>query len=83
MTQRYYDLFDNHDTRERWYLDDPVDGLGVKGYRVVTGMRIDRSKVQGAHIFRPWGWLVALVVSEELKLAMEALGGIGPDFVEV
>jgi len=189
MTRRYYKLYDTHETRERWYLGDPFDGLGVKfdpyvfcrgrpvdvaspiripiyepgrpldytefntscvpvvnvrfanllrervpddiqlipayvgeqqegyfvvnplriirciddaackqvefftpedgrpeevgEYKVVSGMRIDRSKVQGAHIFRPWGWPVALVVSEELKVAMEALGGIGPDFVEV
>jgi len=63
----------------------PEDGRPEKvgGYRVVSGMRIDPSKVQGAHLFRPWGWLGAIIVSEELKVAMEALGGIGPDFVEV
>jgi len=189
MTRRYYKLYDNHDTLERWYLDDPVDGFGVNfepyvfcmgrhidvaspihiplyqtgspldytefstskvpvvneryaallrewvpddiqlipayigehqelhfvvnmlriircideaaskhvefwkpedgrpekigGYRVIDELRIDPSKVQGVHLFRPWGWLVAIIVSEELKVAMESLGGIGPDFVEV
>jgi len=63
----------------------PEDGRPEKvgSYRVIDDLRIDPSKVQGAHLFRPWGWLVALIVSEELKVAMEALGGIGPDFVEV
>lgn len=52
-------------------------------YRNVVGMRIDPSQVEGAHIFRPWGWRVALIVSEVIKDAMEAEGITGTKFTEV
>ncbi|MBZ4419103.1 imm11 family protein [Myxococcus sp. RHSTA-1-4] len=51
-------------------------------YRVVSGMRIDPAKVGDARIFRPWGWTVALVVSEDLKDAMEEAGLTGTKFEE-
>ncbi len=55
----------------------------VGEYRVVAGMRIDPTKVGDARIFRPWGWPVALIVSEDLKQAMEAEGITGTRFIEV
>lgn len=55
----------------------------VGEYRVVSGMRIDPAKVGDAQIFRPWGWPVALVVSKDLKQAMEAEGITGTRFIEV
>jgi hypothetical protein len=63
----------------------PEDGNPDKvgQYRVVSGMRIDPSQVGDAHIFRPWGWRVAIIVSEHLKQAMEEEGLTGPRFVEV
>jgi hypothetical protein len=63
----------------------PEDGQPEKvgEYRVVAGMRIDPTKVGDARIFRPWGWRVALVISEDLKLAMEQEGITGTRFVEV
>jgi hypothetical protein len=63
----------------------PEDGQPEKvgQYRVVAGMRIDPTKVEGARIFRPWGWTVALVVSEDLKEALEREGLTGTRFVEV
>ncbi len=63
----------------------PEDGQPEKvgEYRVVVGLRIDSSKVGGASIFRPWGWPVALIVSEHLKQAMEQEGLTGLRFVEV
>ncbi|KFA91275.1 imm11 family protein [Archangium violaceum] len=61
--------------------DDRPDKLGQ--YRVVSGMRIDPSKVGDARVFRPWGWRVALIISEDLKQAMEAEGITGTRFVEV
>jgi hypothetical protein len=54
----------------------------VGQYRVVAGMRIDPSKVGDSHIFRPWGWTVALVISERLKHAMEEEGITGTRFIE-
>ncbi|RKH02373.1 imm11 family protein [Corallococcus carmarthensis] len=52
-------------------------------YRSVDIMRIDKSKVGDAKIFRPWGWNVALIVSEDLKTALERTGATGMDFTEV
>lgn len=63
----------------------PEDGDPEKvgQYRVVSGMRIDPTQVGDAHIFRPWGWRVVIVVSEYLKQAMEEEGITGPRFIEV
>jgi hypothetical protein len=52
-------------------------------YRAVTGMRIDPTKVGDARIFRPWGWNVSLIVSEDLKEALEQAGITGTKFEEV
>ncbi|WNG24113.1 hypothetical protein F0U62_08815 [Cystobacter fuscus] len=52
-------------------------------YRNVAGLRIDPTKVGSAHIFRPWGWTVVLIVSERVKLAMEEEGLTGARFIEV
>jgi hypothetical protein len=65
-----------------WRLEDG-DPDKVGQYRVVAGMRIDPSKVGDSQIFRPWGWSVALLVSERLKQAMEDEGITGTKFVEV
>ena len=63
----------------------PEDGQPEKvgWYRAVSGMRIDPRKAGDARIFRPWGWSVALVVSEDLKNAMDAEGITGTKFEEV
>lgn len=52
-------------------------------YRYVHGMRIDPSKVGDARIFRTWGWRIALVVSDDLRRAIEDSGLTGARFVEV
>jgi hypothetical protein len=60
--------------------DEQPEKLGE--YRVVSGLRVDPTKVGEARIFRPWGWRVALVVSEDIKQAMEHEGITGTRFVE-
>lgn len=55
----------------------------VGEYRFVRGMRIDPAKAKAARIFRPWGWTLSLVVSEDVKEAMEHEGLTGPRFTEV
>ncbi|RKH11443.1 hypothetical protein D7X74_25480 [Corallococcus sp. CA047B] len=47
------------------------------------GMRIDPSKVGDAKVFRPSEWDVALIVSEDIKEAMERAGITGAKFKEV
>ena len=61
--------------------DEQPEKIGE--YRAVHGMRIDPSKVGDARIFRPWGWRVALIVSEDIKQAIESAGLSGARFDEV
>ncbi len=63
----------------------PEDGQSeqVGEYRVVSGLRIDPTKVGDARVFRTCGWSIALIVSEEVKQAIEAEGVSGTRFVEV
>ncbi|NMO19375.1 hypothetical protein HPC49_34460 [Pyxidicoccus fallax] len=75
---------DDRATREVRYWkpeDRRPDKLGQ--YRSVSGMRIDRTQVGDARVFRTWGWNVALIVSEDIKRALESLKPTGMKFTEV
>jgi uncharacterized protein DUF1629 len=63
----------------------PEDGEPerVGQYRDVRDMHIDKGKVGNAKVFRPEGWEVVLVVSEEIKDAMDAMSATGTRFQEV
>ncbi|KFA89029.1 hypothetical protein Q664_37570 [Archangium violaceum Cb vi76] len=61
--------------------DGEPDRTGA--YRNVRGLKVDPEKTGDAHLFRPWGWLVVLIVSEYIKTAMEAEGITGTKFIEV
>ncbi|RKH63462.1 imm11 family protein [Corallococcus aberystwythensis] len=63
----------------------PEDGMPEKVgmYSSVSGMRIDTAKVEGAKVFRTRGWTVALIVSEEIKDALERAGITGVRFTDV
>ena len=61
--------------------DNLPDELGY--YRSVYGMRIDPSKVGDAQVFRPWGYPAALLVSEDVKDALERTGATGLRFTAV
>jgi hypothetical protein len=67
---------------ERWKPEDNrPDKVGE--YRNVRGLKVDPSKVgYDAHIFRPWGWRVAILVSEPLKQALEQEGITGVKYIE-
>ncbi|MCK8496909.1 imm11 family protein [Myxococcus fulvus] len=66
----------------RW---KPEDGRPerVGHYRSVAGLRIDPSKVGDAKVFRTWGWTGALIVSEDIKEALERVKATGARFEEV
>jgi hypothetical protein len=55
----------------------------VGQYMGVDRMRIDNTKVGNAKVFRPEGWTVSLLVSEEIKDALEHMGATGTRFEEV
>ncbi|RYZ16079.1 MAG: hypothetical protein EOO70_05345 [Myxococcaceae bacterium] len=61
--------------------DDRPEMTGT--YRAVYGLRIDTTKVGDAKVFRPWGWNVVLIVSEDIKEALEHSGATGMAFREV
>ncbi|MFP2930709.1 imm11 family protein [Pyxidicoccus sp. 3LG] len=52
-------------------------------YRNVVGLRIDKARVSGAKVFRPWGWPIAIIVAEPIKEALERAGATGLKFTEV
>lgn len=52
-------------------------------YKSVIGMRIDTSKVGPAKVFRTSGWTMALIVSEDIKLALEHARTTGAKFTPV
>jgi hypothetical protein len=69
---------------ELWVPEDENDQPERTGeYRNVVGLRVDKSRVGDAKIFRPWGWHVALIVSEDIKDALEGIGATGMHFTEV
>jgi hypothetical protein len=55
----------------------------VGQYIAVDRLRIDKTKVGNAKVFRPEGWEVVLIVSEKLKNALEDAGATGTRFEEV
>ncbi|RKG89612.1 hypothetical protein D7W82_06420 [Corallococcus sp. CA049B] len=63
----------------------PQDGRPerVGEYRDVDGMRIDPAQVGDARVFRTWGWSIALIVSEDIKVALERIRATGIRFTEV
>ncbi len=55
----------------------------VGHYMGVDRLRIDKSKVGNAKVFRPEGWSGTLIVSEEIKDALDGMGATGTRFEEV
>jgi len=52
-------------------------------YRAVHTMRIDPTEVGDAQVFRPWGYEGVLLVSDDIKQALERVGVTGTRFTEV
>jgi hypothetical protein len=65
-----------------WTHEDGVPRK-VGTYRDVRDMRIDKVKVGNAKVFRPEGWEVVLIVSEEIKDALEHMSATGTRFEDV
>ena len=66
----------------KWRPEDlRPDRLGF--YRSIGGLRIDPTKTDGHHIFRIFGWEVALIVSEVIRAKLETIENLGIVFDEV
>jgi hypothetical protein len=63
----------------------PEDGAPHKvgTYWAVDDLHIDKAVVGSARVFRPEGWEVALIVSGDIKDALERMGATGTRFEEV
>ena len=70
-------------TFTKWAVGNDVRPDKAGQYRNFVDLRIDPSLTEGADIFRPWGWHVALIVSERVKNAVEAVGARGTVFQSV
>jgi len=67
----------------KWTAQDHRADLAGQ-YRQVTKLILDEAAIPvDAHFFRVEGWLVALIVSEQVKDAMERAGCRGARFTEV
>lgn len=55
----------------------------VGQYIAVDRLRIDKAKTGNAKVFRPEGWSGSLIVSDEIRAAMERIGATGAKFDEV
>jgi hypothetical protein len=64
-----------------WTHEDGVPHK-VGQYKSVRDMRVDPARVGDAKVFRPVGWEGALVVSVEVKTALEQRGCTGSVFEE-
>jgi len=67
---------------ELWTHEDGVPHK-VGQYFSVRDMRIDKSKVGSAQVLRCEGWTGPLLVSVEIKNALDRMGAIGTRFEEV
>jgi hypothetical protein len=65
-----------------WTHEDGLPDM-IGQYASVRDMRIDKTKVGSARVFRCEGWEVPLIVAEEIKDALERMGATGPRFEEV
>ncbi|OJH34527.1 imm11 family protein [Cystobacter ferrugineus] len=81
---RSFKCVDEKNSREvQVYPPDGAVPERVGEYRSISGLRIDTSKIENARVFRPMGWEVALVVSEEIKARIERIGNTGVYFNRV
>lgn len=67
---------------ERWTPENGVPEM-VGEYMSVRDLHIDRSRVGDEHLFRLQDWEVVILVSEELKDALERIQATGVKFTEV
>jgi hypothetical protein len=83
VATRVIDCIDEKTSRfDRW---TPEEGVlhDIRRYSIMYKLCIDKAKVGSTRVFRPEGWTVVLIVSGELKDALERVGATGTRFEEV
>jgi hypothetical protein len=81
---RVVDCFDQRRSEfVKWTAQDHRADLAGQ-YRMVTRLRLEPEAVPpDAHAFRIKGWVIAIIVSERVKEAMEEVGCLGAKFSPV
>jgi hypothetical protein len=83
VATRLFRCIDEQASRIRlWTHENKIPEM-VGKYASVRDMRIDKTKVGSAQVFRPEGWTSSLIVSGEIKDALERMGATGTRFEEV
>ncbi|HEX8699759.1 MAG TPA: DUF1629 domain-containing protein [Myxococcaceae bacterium] len=67
---------------ELWTHEDGVPHK-VGQYASVRDMRVDKARVGSAQVFRCEGWTGPLIISGEVKAALDGMGATGTRFEEV
>ncbi len=67
---------------QRWTPEDGLPDM-VGQYASVRDLRIDKALVGPAKVFRPEGWEGSLIVSGDIKEALERIAASGTKFEEV
>jgi hypothetical protein len=80
VATRLIRCIDEEKSRIRLWTHEDGSPRKVGQYASVRDMRIDRTRVGDAKVFRPEGWPVVLVVSGEIKAALKRLGATGVKF---
>ena len=83
VATRLIDCIDEKASRfDRW---TPEEGVlhTIRRYSIMYELHIDKAKVGSAKVFRLEGWMGPLIISGELKDALERMGATGTRFEEV
>ncbi|WP_342376418.1 hypothetical protein NVS55_34680 [Myxococcus stipitatus] len=82
-TKRIRCIDDKASEEVRYWKPEHGQPERVGDYKSVMGLRIDASKVGDAQVFRTEGWDIALIVSEDIKQALERTQATGMEFTQV
>jgi hypothetical protein len=83
VATRLIRCIDEKTSRIRFWTPEDGQPDRVGQYRDVRDLHVDKSRVGSAKVFRPEGWSGTLIVSEEIKEALERIGALGTKFQEV
>jgi hypothetical protein len=82
-TKRIRCIDDKASEEVRYWKPEHGQPERIGDYKSVMGLRIDVSKVGDAKVFRTEGWDIALIVSEDIKQALERIKATGVEFTRV
>jgi len=83
VATRAIDCIDEETSRfDRW---TPEEGVleAIRRYSIMYELRIDKAKVGSAKVFRCEGWMGPLIISGDIRDALERMGATGTRFEEV